>query len=164
MVVVPSIEAPQSADAASEDAAAAVEIAKIEADRDIALAEIHTESNEKQTDAVLEAQEDQEDAWLRNELDGLSSSHATLAAELSAARDVILALEARLTIAEARIQEMSETKPSTPSKPSEDKTEDKTEDKSETGDLANADDTSPAKEPPEDKTPKAPARRPIVRM
>lgn len=55
----------------AEAADAAVEIARIEAERDVELATIHTESNEAQTEAVLEAQaeaEDEDVTWLRGEL------------------------------------------------------------------------------------------------
>jgi hypothetical protein len=143
-----------------------VEIARIEAEKDIALAEIHTESNEARTEAVLEAQAETDDGrdveWLVAELAGLRGSQETHAAELSAVREQVALLQtaqaetagllAGLILSQSTPPPPSDTPPETPP--------------SGEGDTAPEGNTVP--EPPEqvvaDKTPKTPARRPIVRM
>lgn len=149
------IEAPASV--------ADVEIAQIEADRDIALAEIHTESNEAQTEAVLEAQADdgKDVEWLITELAGLRASQETHAGNLSEH-------EGRLTAMEHQIAEMSGllaglilANPPTPSPPSGEGTGEEIPSGEEgTGQEENTGQEAP----PRDQTPKTPARRPIVRM
>lgn len=82
-------------------AEAAVEIAQIEADRDIALATIHTESNEAQTDAVLEqsaAETDEDVAWLKAELAYLRTQCETNGADLLSEREARTLLQQQMTI------------------------------------------------------------------
>jgi hypothetical protein len=96
------VTAPESAvtpPATEASASAAVEIATIEAERDIALATLNAESNEAQTTAVLEnaALSDEEDVeWLRAELAALRERCATNEGALSSLETTLVSLSAQV--------------------------------------------------------------------
>lgn len=146
-----------------------VEIARIEGETAVALAEIHAESNETQTEAMLEAQSEADDdgrdvEWLVAELDGLRGSHATLAGDLSATREELTLLRTQMAEMEGLLAGLILASQQTPSRPSEQETGEN----SPSGEVDTAREENIVQEAPEevvsDQTPKTPARRPIVRM
>lgn len=80
-VPVVVVETPPSQPAIAATADAAVEIAQIEADRDVQLAETHGET--ATTVAEIQADTDEDLVWLRGELAGLRASCEMNAAALS---------------------------------------------------------------------------------
>lgn len=78
---------------APADAAAAVEIAQIEADRDVAVAEIGAGVAEAAIEAAAEAEDQEAEEWLQGELAGLRSECANLAERLAALETGFLATQ-----------------------------------------------------------------------
>lgn len=157
-VIVATPEAPASQ--------ADVDIATIEAARDIELATINAESNETQTEAVLDAQanaEDEDLIWLRGELATLQERCETNAAELLNQRGEMISLRTehnsmleRLTQAEATQAGLLLLTPPPNSEQGQQPPE--TESGGEDGPRENPGEQPPPADPAEE-TPPAPANR-----
>lgn len=78
VVTSPTVAGEAAADPALTGQAA-VEIAEIQAGRDVEIAEIQADT----TALALETQQEEDETWLRDELAGLRGSHAALAESLS---------------------------------------------------------------------------------
>lgn len=142
-----------------------VEIARIEAETEVAIAEIQAETTEAIIEAQSETSDDGRDVeWLVAELAGLRTSLATQEADLSALREQLTVSQTQQAETAGLLAGLILANQSTQPPPSE---ETETEEPSTPteADTGSGENTEPVtEEPPADKTPKAPARRPIVRM
>jgi hypothetical protein len=118
-VVIADADEPSSAlevapSAAAHDAAVAV--AHVQADRDVAIAEINAETTALVVAAAdAETQEDVE--WLRGELDGLQNSLATQGGELSSLRQMVETLASQIAETAAAMVLLTPPQPSVTAEP-----------------------------------------------